>query len=717
MTLSWRSSKVVTPVVPTVDITVADSEEESKGRDKEKSKVDGEEKNSAASPAGQNPLKVSTGDDSEAKAALLKERQDLLGMPTPKKGRGSISRGITHNSLEKTIDGIKTEINEAEEARIRLETDPWLRFVESTQFGSAVGALIALNGIMLGVQSDYDFETMNASWQAFGIFQEYFFTCCFCLELCIKFYAYKVEFFTSHDRAWNIFDFVLVSVSFCETFVLPHVGLGDADMGQMSVLRMFRLVRLARLVRLLRVFRQLWLFVVGIFNALHIISWGMLLTLLVIYMSAIYVTRALDSLSEEDSFFHDHFGSMLKSMFTLFQISTGDAWASGVVRPVCRHYPHMSVFFVAFICVTQFAFFNVVVAVIVESVLKQALSSDDQILREAEAQFRGVLRGLYDVFNSLDDDGNMRLSREEFLVGIKTWDVKLALQKVDISLQDAEEMFDILDHDHSGCLKLEEFIDGAFRGRGHAKAKDLLSIQFSAKKTAQRMSSLEQAVNDINLRFDELQNMLFPSSTSSASANNSGSKFSANAPMPIVHHPAAASGRSESNDGVNGVHHGTAASGAIEEQLSLLTRSIDRNFSDLWKRLERLETERDVSAPTATSAHTSLVCEQPTDTLPHTATSASSRDMDITIKATHGQSAPSSNTVTTLKVSANEAALLSKGPSTPKAEDSTDRSGSRPECGSAYNGPGTFSDEPDMKSFSQCFFQAFNSMQDPDLLS
>jgi voltage-gated sodium channel len=249
-------------------------------------------------------------------------------------------------------------------------------------------------------------------------------------------------------------------------------------------------------------------------------------------MAAIYVTRALAELTHDSAFIDDHFGSVLKSMFTLFQITTGDSWASGVARPVCKDQPYMVLFFVMYVGVTQFAFLNVVVAVIVESVLQHAMASDDESLKKAEAELKTALLTLYEAFTEMDVDGDLQVTREEFLQGMENVKVKLALSKVDISPQDAQEMFDILDVDQSGSLKMEEFIEGCVRGRGPAKAKDLLALTFCSKKTiyqndvtATQISNLEKSMTQMQERFDRLEEMI--ASNSGVPANRTGYPSSA----------------------------------------------------------------------------------------------------------------------------------------------------------------------------------------------
>eukprot|EP00746_Dinoflagellata_sp_MGD_P076289 gnl/MRDRNA2_/MRDRNA2_30718_c0_seq1.p1 gnl/MRDRNA2_/MRDRNA2_30718_c0~~gnl/MRDRNA2_/MRDRNA2_30718_c0_seq1.p1 ORF type:complete len:425 (+),score=78.37 gnl/MRDRNA2_/MRDRNA2_30718_c0_seq1:685-1959(+) len=307
----------------------------------------------------------------------------------------------------------------------------------------------------------------------------------------MKMIVHKLTFWCGPDARWNILDFLLVGLTLVDSFIV------QGDSANVSVYRLFRLFRLARLVRLFAIFKQLWLFVVGIAQAMSIIGWGLLLTFLVTYIAAIFVTRQLDDLSENDELIFHYFGTLFRSMFTLFQMSTGDGWASMVARPVIEKRSEMAVFFLLFVCVTQMAFLNVIVAVIVESVLKQALKSDNDLLKEAEEKLKTVMHNIYDVFVTLDKDNDGRLTKQEFVSGLNVQDVKVQLQRADISLQDAEDMFDILDYDGSGTLSLEEFVEGCLKGRGPARAKDLLAVHCDVSRCQDRLQKIEGSLSKV----------------------------------------------------------------------------------------------------------------------------------------------------------------------------------------------------------------------------
>eukprot|EP00746_Dinoflagellata_sp_MGD_P020331 gnl/MRDRNA2_/MRDRNA2_147354_c0_seq1.p1 gnl/MRDRNA2_/MRDRNA2_147354_c0~~gnl/MRDRNA2_/MRDRNA2_147354_c0_seq1.p1 ORF type:complete len:360 (+),score=60.02 gnl/MRDRNA2_/MRDRNA2_147354_c0_seq1:66-1082(+) len=204
--------------------------------------------------------------------------------------------------------------------------------------------------------------------------------------------------------------------------------------------------------------------------------WGLFLTFSVIYVAAIYITRQLASVVEEDAIMFENWGSITRSMFTLFQIATGDSWASGIVRPVLKYDRNLVVFFLIFVCLTQFAVLNVVVAVIVENVLKEALKTDEEILKQVESEHEIVMHDLFDIFSRMDIDASGGVTRDEFMQGLRDGTIQTKLHKAEISFVGAEDIFDILDADGSGSIRLEEFIDGCLKSRGPAKAKELFEV-------------------------------------------------------------------------------------------------------------------------------------------------------------------------------------------------------------------------------------------------
>jgi voltage-gated sodium channel len=70
------------------------------------------------------------------------------------------------------------------------------------------------------------------------------------------------------------------------------------------------------------------------------------------------------------------FGSIGKSLYTLFQIMTLESWSMGIVRPVMESKPWAWAFFVPFIVVATFTILNLFIGIIVSTMQELASMPD-----------------------------------------------------------------------------------------------------------------------------------------------------------------------------------------------------------------------------------------------------------------------------------------------------------------------------------------------------
>merc|ERR550537_398352 len=94
--------------------------------------------------------------------------------------------------------------------------------------------------------------------------------------------------------------------------------------------------------------------------------------------------------SREMCFGDEYFGTFSRSLYTLFQILTGDSWSEAVVRPILLVYPIQdyekvgsAFFFVGFVIINYVVLINVVVAVLLD---KMQESTDDAAEEEVSSE-------------------------------------------------------------------------------------------------------------------------------------------------------------------------------------------------------------------------------------------------------------------------------------------------------------------------------------------
>jgi len=198
----------------------------------------------------------------------------------------------------------------------------------------------------------------------------------FVAELAAKLFAYGSRFFRS---GWNIFDALIIGIA-----LIPG-GQG------FSVLRSLRILRVLRVISVAPRLRRV---VAGFISAVPGMASVFLLMGIIFYIGAVMTTKLFGDA------FPDWFGTLGRSLYTLFQIMTLESWSMGIVRPVLELYPYAWAFFVPFILVTTFAVVNLVVGLIVNS-MQDAHSEEETV--QTSAYRDEVLERLKAIEARLDD--------------------------------------------------------------------------------------------------------------------------------------------------------------------------------------------------------------------------------------------------------------------------------------------------------------------------
>lgn len=231
-------------------------------------------------------------------------------------------------------------------------------FVERPAFGNVIIALIIVNAVTLGL------ETSETVMSRYGIVLKAIDAVIlkvFVLEIALRLYAYGARFFT---KPWSVFDLAVVAVAF-----IPSAG-------AFSALRTLRVLRILRLISVVPAMRRV---IEGLLASVPGIASVATIMTLFFYVFAVIATH-LYSAS-----FPEWFGSLGKTMYTLFQVMTLESWSMGIVRPVMEKHPSAWLFFISYILVTTFTMLNLFIAIIVNAMHSGADASAGED-REANKQ-------------------------------------------------------------------------------------------------------------------------------------------------------------------------------------------------------------------------------------------------------------------------------------------------------------------------------------------
>ncbi|WP_171208218.1 MULTISPECIES: ion transporter [unclassified Ruegeria] len=240
---------------------------------------------------------------------------------------------------------VNTGIEKSEALR-----DTVREFVERRAVTNTILGVIIFNAITLGlstspsIQANLGHVLRVIDTLVLGVFVA---------ELLLKFYAYRLDFF---KNAWNIFDLVVVTLG-----LLPNRD-------GLSALRGLRVIRA---MRLLSVIPQMRAVVQALLDALPGMGAVIIMISIVFYVFAVMATLMYGP------DFPEWFGTLGRSLYSLFQIMTLESWSMGIVRPVMETHPTAWIFFVPFIVITAFSVLNLFIGLLVNTM--QSAVEDESV--------------------------------------------------------------------------------------------------------------------------------------------------------------------------------------------------------------------------------------------------------------------------------------------------------------------------------------------------
>lgn len=199
---------------------------------------------------------------------------------------------------------------------------------------------------------------------------DYFITIYFLVEIIIRIGAEEkaINFFKS---GWNIFDFVIV--------VITLIPLEQSEMAAVA-----RLMRVFRILRLFTARPELKKIIDMLINAIPSIIDIVILMFIIFYIYAIIGSFFF---SELPSGLWDNF---LMAMLTLFRVLTFEDWTD-VMYEAMEIYPWAWAYFVSFVVIAAFVFFNLFVAVIIGEMQKMHEEEKEQTESREEIKVDEIL--------------------------------------------------------------------------------------------------------------------------------------------------------------------------------------------------------------------------------------------------------------------------------------------------------------------------------------
>ncbi|CAK9003643.1 unnamed protein product [Durusdinium trenchii] len=406
------------------------------------------------------------------------------------------ARDATVEQFEKSLAAKVHRLEDEPSERLYLPDMPrferFQAWLQSHRFDGVITILLGLNviwmaaelqitgsfqGVLVGVQSTsiIDLEYRDSTQRFFQI-GDYVFTGFFTMDVLLRIVVLGRKFWMV---CMNYIDALVTVVSIvnpCHPVAWSICG------AQSGLLRIGKLARALRLVTLSNTLGALELLTKCLMASVDMLFWTFCLLACVQCVAGMLVSglcREFIEQTENDPQYREevyrYYGTFSRTFLSMFEILFAN-WG-----PPCRVLVEnvsewFSLFFLLYRCVVGFALLNVVNAVFVQQTMKTASSDEELAFKQKERDVALYTRKVRKLFQSMDDSGDGALNLEEFAKLANSPKLKFWMSQLELEYHDLLSLFEFLDNG-DGQITLAEFIDGAGRLKGSAKAIDVWRLE------------------------------------------------------------------------------------------------------------------------------------------------------------------------------------------------------------------------------------------------
>mmetsp|Transcript_16171 Transcript_16171/g.31623 ORF Transcript_16171/g.31623 Transcript_16171/m.31623 type:complete len:472 (+) Transcript_16171:52-1467(+) len=375
------------------------------------------------------------------------------------------SRVETEANLRAAADVIE-QYGIASGPRLQENTgDDFLQQRREHRFTLFIGAVIVANIILIALETDWGNTDAPIQDRLGWVIVDCIFTLIFITEIIVRMHWERWQWVRS---PWNWFDVAIVLSAVIDVWILSFYT-GKEGLQVLTILRVARLVRLVRMVKLIRALQGLYVMVMAFWHAMKAMCFICLMMLFGVLLYGVFGTlmigrnSAFDGVKIYDDTVYDRFGTVYRSMYSLFELMTLEGWDQ-VARPLVLAQPLTIVFIASFIMIFTFGMLNMIVALVVEKTLEQTRQMGELQESQLKQKMCLELQEIVRVFNHSDEDGDGSLTLAELEEALSNSEVvRTSVAKMGVPTEDISELYRVLDWSHSGAVKMKEFVEGIIK--------------------------------------------------------------------------------------------------------------------------------------------------------------------------------------------------------------------------------------------------------------
>jgi hypothetical protein len=231
-------------------------------------------------------------------------------------------------------------------------------------------------------------------------------------------------------------------------------------------------------------FTELRILVQTFMASMRALVWSLIFLLFAIVLGALFLGYSLhDTITDPSSmsyenrlFFYRYYGSPARSAYTLFEITLAGCWPT-YLRPLLEKVSAWySIFIFLYVSIVVFALTRIIGALFLKETLAIATNDAETQAHEQHKKSRQYVTKLRNLFQAVDTSGDGSLTLDEFKRILKNPEVVVILKMFDVEVNDAEQLFHMLDTHMCGEITFDDFMRGMSRLKGPARSVDVVAM-------------------------------------------------------------------------------------------------------------------------------------------------------------------------------------------------------------------------------------------------
>lgn len=373
------------------------------------------------------------------------------------------------------------------------------KLVFHPKFEWVVSAILVLCSVVVGIEASEGMKRPKDDQPPGFRALDVIFNLCFAIELFLRFSADYVYFVSRQNPGimWNLLDMTLVLFAVIEEIATIAQSTGGVfDTSVLRTLRLVRLVRVARIVRLVRFFGDLRVMVNALKTSFRALLWAILLMLLVMYMYGVTFMQLaknhLQVYDDDGNSLQVYYGSMGRTIGTLFMTVSGGILWSDAVKPLATIGWAMEPLFATFVVFTVFCCLNIITGIFVDNAMSSKRTDAMVIARESAKERRRFITDVSELFSKLDVFDRGELARADFDRMLAKDAVQNLFRKLTIPLDGygSAELWELFDTEGTGSVNEDEFANGVRQLQGNARSLDVLQLKKDTQEISRQLQSL-----------------------------------------------------------------------------------------------------------------------------------------------------------------------------------------------------------------------------------